>query len=325
MKKIITILAMLLIAATAYNQTSRRPANSNHTANKNSREKTSVTHKSTKSDNQRQSRDAIAKTKTTNDRTYHYEKKNPVKKSTTQQTRTTVNTERNNRNHNTVVATTQTAKTTSSRETMRVTDNKVNRKRTGNVQVTNNRPRETYHVSKSQPAVSHYKEYSSPRTYRGQHAVVHHYYHKPEPKSYRARYYVYRKPVDFYIVWTPVMHRHYIRMYPMVKYWHYTNGYHISLVSAYDAEYYRGEVRTVYGRVSEVYYSPTTDEYFLYFGLYYPYQDFTVVIPGYLARRYNHRPERYFDQRHVAVTGLITTYNGEPEIVVKESFQVHLY
>lgn len=324
MKKLITILAMLLIAATAYNQTSRRPANSNNTANKNSREKTSVTHKSTKSNNQRQSRDAIVKTKTTSNRTYHYEQRSPAKKTTTQQARTNVNTERNSRNKSGVVATSQKAKTTPSRETARVTDNQVNRKRTVSSQATN-KPRETHHVTKSQSTVSRYKEYNSPRTYHGQHTVVHHYYHKPAPKSYRAKHYVYRRPVDYYIVWTPVMHRHYIRMYPMVKYWHYTNGYHITLVSAYDAEYYRGEVRTVYGRVSEVYYSPTTDEYFLYFGLYYPYQDFTVVIPGYIARRYNHRPERYFDHRHVAVTGLITTFNGEPEIVVKESFQVHLY
>ena len=121
------------------------------------------------------------------------------------------------------------------------------------------------------------------------------------------------------------MHRHFIDIYPMVPSWRYYNGYRIDMISAYDAMYYRGEVMTVYGRVSDVYYSRNTDEYFLYFGPYYPYQDFTVVMPGYLARRYSRNPERYFMDRHLAVTGLITTFEGEPEIVVKKDFQINLY
>jgi hypothetical protein len=97
------------------------------------------------------------------------------------------------------------------------------------------------------------------------------------------------------------------------------------MVSSYFANYYIGDVMTVYGQVTEVFYSRNTDEYFLYFGLYYPYQDFTVVLPGYIARRYSHRPEFFFENRYVAGTGLITSFNGEPEIAVRESFQLHLY
>jgi hypothetical protein len=111
----------------------------------------------------------------------------------------------------------------------------------------------------------------------------------------------------------------------MVTYWNYYPGYRISNVSAYFAEYYMGEVMTVYGKVKEVFYSRSTDEYFLYFGAYYPYQDFTVVMPGWIARQYTRRPERYFENDYLAVTGLITSFNGNPEIVVKEAFQLNRY
>lgn len=114
-------------------------------------------------------------------------------------------------------------------------------------------------------------------------------------------------------------------MYPMVTHWTYHSGYRISNVSAYYAEYYMGDVATVYGKVKEVYYSRSTDEYFLYFGAYYPYHDFTVVMPGWVARQYSARPDRYFEHNYIAVTGLITSFEGKPEIVVKESFQLNFY
>jgi hypothetical protein len=322
MKKAISILAMLLIAATAYNQTSRRPANNNNTAQRSSRENNSVSKKTTSSNNQRQSRNAVVKTKHSDSRTYHYERSAPAIKSSTQQTQKPASTQHRQSNSEAI---TRTPKTNSTRKTTQVADSRVIRTSTIDKRNSYHKAGETHKNSRSRTTVTYHKEYNSPRTYRGSHTAVHHYYHRPASRSYRAKHYVYRRPVNYNIIWTPVMHRQYIRMYPMVKYWHYANGYHIDLVSAYDAEYYRGQVRTVYGRVAEVYYSPGTDEYFLYFGLYYPYQDFTVVLPGYIARRYNHHPERYFTERHVAVTGLITTFNGEPEIVVKESFQINLY
>jgi hypothetical protein len=114
-------------------------------------------------------------------------------------------------------------------------------------------------------------------------------------------------------------------MYPVVGHWHYHEGYRIANVSAYFAGYYMGDVVSVYGRVSEVYYSRETDEYLLYYGAYYPYNDFTVIMPGWIARSYSRRPARFFTNREVAVTGLVTSFNGEPEIVVKESFQIHFY
>lgn len=324
MKKIIIILAMLLIAATAYNQTSRRPANSTKTSQRSTREASATTKRTTSSASQRQSRDVIVKTKPSNRRTYHYDQNTPVKKTNTY-TRNRENTQRSNGNKTTVVTTTSTQKTTSSRVSQREYNARANSKRAETNRTSYHKANDKHKVTVKHPETKYHREFKSPRVYRESHTVVHHYYQKPAPKAYRAVHYAYRRPAEINIIWTPVMHRHYVRMYPMVKYWYYTNGYRIAMISAYDAEYYRGEVRTIYGRVSEVFYSRTTDEYFLYFGLYYPYQDFTVVLPGYIARRYSHRPQQYFDNRHIAVTGLITTFNGEPEIVVKESFQINLY
>ena len=68
-----------------------------------------------------------------------------------------------------------------------------------------------------------------------------------------------------------------------------------------------------------------TDEFFLYFGAYYPYQDFTVVVPGEVAYRFSRNPDRYFDNDYVMVTGLITEFDGKPEIVVKHADQLRRY
>ncbi len=324
MKKTITILAMLLIVATAHTQTSRRPANSNTTAKRSTKEATSSTKRTTTQTSRKPSNDAIVKTKPNNSRTYHHNENAQGRKSTVN-SRATVNTQNNRGTNSSMASTTRTRETTASKDAHRTNYSPGNRVPTQKNRAGHYTTRETNQVTKNSATSLHHGEYRSPRQYRDRHTVVHHYNQKPAAKTYRAKHYAYHRPAEFNIIWTPVMHRHYIRMYPMVKYWSYTNGYRISMVSAYDAEYYRGEVRTVYGKAREVYYSRTTDEYFLYYGLYYPYQDFTVVIPGYIARRYSNNPQRYFTERRLAVTGLITNFNGEPEIVVKESFQINLY
>jgi DNA/RNA endonuclease YhcR with UshA esterase domain len=114
-------------------------------------------------------------------------------------------------------------------------------------------------------------------------------------------------------------------MYPTIRHWEYRYGYRIHNVSAYNAYYHIGEVKTVYGRVKEVYYARESDEFFLHIGDYYPYHDFTIVIPGYIAREYSRRPVAYFTKEYVNVTGLITEFEGKPEIVVKRNFQISVY
>ena len=157
------------------------------------------------------------------------------------------------------------------------------------------------------------------------HHTVNHHVHRPKPIAYRSVYHPYRKPVHVEIFWTPAIYRDYCVMYPELRDWRYNRHYAIRTISAYDAMYNVGEVRRVYGKVYDTYYVRETDEYFLYVGARYPYHDFTIVLPGYIARDYSRRPERYFYLEHVDVTGLISTFEGIPEIVVKRNNQIRVY
>lgn len=109
--------------------------------------------------------------------------------------------------------------------------------------------------------------------------------------------------------------------------WNYPVGYRINTISSWDAQYCMGEVRKVYGKVYETYYSESTDSYYLYFGAPYPYHVFTVIIPGWEANKFNYSILDYFDQRYVNVTGLISEFeqDGKPEIVIKSPRQIRLY
>jgi len=89
--------------------------------------------------------------------------------------------------------------------------------------------------------------------------------------------------------------------------------------------HFRGEVVNVYGKVYEVYYSRYTDEYIMYFGAYFPYHDFTAVVPGEIARRYSPWPERYFAKEHLVISGLVAVYESVPEITVRAGSQIRLY
>ena len=121
------------------------------------------------------------------------------------------------------------------------------------------------------------------------------------------------------------MHHDFRIFYPQVHVWRYPVGYRIVSIPAYDANGYIGEVANVYGQVVEVYYALPSDEYYLYFGDYYPYHDFTVVLPGWIASRYSSYPESYLEREDIVVTGLISTFDGKPEIVVKRESQISIY
>jgi hypothetical protein len=121
------------------------------------------------------------------------------------------------------------------------------------------------------------------------------------------------------------MYRDFRLIYPDFAYWYYPVGYRISTVPAYHAYMHFGEVRNIYGRVYDVWYSWSTDEYFLYFGNTYPYQDFTVIISGNQARRFSRSPEFFFEGRYIWVTGLVSIFDGKPEIIVRKKSQLHLY
>ena len=145
------------------------------------------------------------------------------------------------------------------------------------------------------------------------------------PVKYRTVHQPYRVPEHNHVVWTHNMHREYRSWYPDFNYWYYPTGYRIVNVPFHNAYFHIGEVRNVYGRVSNVWYSWSTDEYYLYFGASYPYQNFTVIVEGRDARRLSRHPEAYFGGRYIWVTGLISTFEGKPEIMVKRNSQIHLY
>jgi hypothetical protein len=171
-------------------------------------------------------------------------------------------------------------------------------------------------------------KYRSTRYYGGNHyhyayptrKVNFHYHYNTYVNGYRVLYY----PTYGDIFWTRSMYRNYHSWYPGYH-WSYNYGYRIQTISVFDAQYNLGEVARVYGRVYATWYNEETNDYLLFFGGDFPYQQFTVVIPGRIARRYSWRPENYFLGEHIIVTGLITTYDGSPEIVVKNKIQLNLY
>lgn len=164
----------------------------------------------------------------------------------------------------------------------------------------------------------------SRRNVERHHTVVHKSY-RPVPVEVRRVKYPYRSPVVPEIIWTVELSRRYEIYYPAYRPYHYHIGMRIATISAYDAYDFVGEIARVYGRVVETYYSRETDEYFLYLGDYYPYQDFSVIIPGREARDFSRRPERFFNREYIEVTGLITRFEGKPEMMIKRSSQINVY
>jgi hypothetical protein len=165
------------------------------------------------------------------------------------------------------------------------------------------------------------RHYTTParRNVRNDHGVNTHYV----PVKYHKVHY--RTPRNVHIIWTRQMYNEYRILYPDFRYWYYPMGYTVLTVPSYNAGFHIGEVRNVYGMVHDAWYSWTTDEYYLYFGGSYPYQDFTVILSGRDARRFSRFPEAYFEGRYIWVTGLVSTFEGKPEIMVKRNSQVHLY
>lgn len=306
MKKVILVLAAMLMATTSYNQTSRRSANSNTSADNNR----------TRSTYTKPDRNSSRTTRVNSDRT--------------NSTRT-VESNRNSSNRSATV--TITASTNSnSRTTARNRDTRNTSQDRHSVNnrdsyTTTNADRHSVnrHSSNNQSTRTVYASSPSSRVYRGHHHTTYVYHTPPKAKSYRVKHYSYRAPVHVDIVWTRDMHRNYLRMYPDFHYHNYKYGYRINSISAYHADYYVGDVKNVYGKITEVFYSRESDEYFLYVGPHYPYHDFTIVVPGYIARKYSRRPEYFFNHEYVNVTGLITAFDGKPEIVVKRDYQINIY
>ncbi len=260
---------MLLMAATTFSQTSRRPANTREPAGQEEKRNSSSI-----------------------ERTDKYTASKPVIKQENQEKSS------NHQRHNSP-------------------SNNMNRRNNG-------LPHDGV-INKDKQYTHTHTDYYSPRKSVESRHKSYHYKSRLHSIEYRRVHYPYRKPERITVVWTPEMHLEYRRIYPMVKYWHYPIGYRIPTVSAYDASYYRGEIINVYGKVHEVFYDAYADEFILYFGAYYPYHDFTVVMLGSIARSFSNHPERFFNSAHVLVTGLVTLYDGKPEIYLSRTYQIRFY
>jgi len=140
----------------------------------------------------------------------------------------------------------------------------------------------------------------------------------------RARYY-YRMPRHIDLIWTPLLFHRFMFYYPAQHDWNMEFGSQIETISAYDAKDFAGTVRQVYGKVQEVYYSPEDENYILYVGGDFPYQDLSIVIPKEIARNISLSPKWYFDQEFVWVIGLINMWEGKPEIIVRDQDQIRKY
>ncbi len=200
---------------------------------------------------------------------------------------------------------------------------------------TSNNPKSTYRKPETKVYADHnrnrpYKEnkYSTQRYYTGHHyhnaypthKAKFHYHYDTHAHNYHVLYY----PSYTNIYWDRSMYRNYRRWYPEYS-WNYNYGHRINTISVFDAKYNLGEVANIYGRVYATWYNEETNDYLLFFGGDFPYQQFTVVLPARIARKFSWRPERYFLGEHITITGLITTFDGSPEIVVRDKYQLGVY
>ena len=166
-----------------------------------------------------------------------------------------------------------------------------------------------------------HKEAHQERRYNDHTKVV---YYDNKPKS-RHSHVTYHSPVRTYVRFSPEVRHTYVRLYPHIDFSIYPVGYELPYISAYRARYYKGQFASVYGIVLDVYYSRDYDEYYLYVGQHYPRHDFSIVVPGYIARGYSNYPGNYFLNEEVCITGYVDSYNGRPEMIVKANTQFNIY
>lgn len=156
---------------------------------------------------------------------------------------------------------------------------------------------------------------------------MNHFYRRytPVPWEIRRTRYYYRVPHHIDLIWTPLLFHRFMYYYPTHNNWDMEFGNPIETISAYEAREYAGTVRRVYGKVDEVFFSPGDENYILYIGAPFPYQDISVVIPKHIARNITMSPKWFFEDEFVWVVGLINVWEGKPEIIVRDEDQIRKY
>jgi len=98
------------------------------------------------------------------------------------------------------------------------------------------------------------------------------------------------------------------------------------MITAAEAASHIGETITVCDKVYGTKYleSSATQPTFLNLGAAYPNSPFTVVIYGNDRTNFKEKPELYYDNKKVCVTGLIKEYNGKPEMIINSESAIKL-
>jgi hypothetical protein len=186
-----------------------------------------------------------------------------------------------------------------------------------------NSDRNGYRSGSRSKAKNHFERSYTRRNARsGGHGHINHYYHNK--RKVRNLYYNYKRVPAVRMIYHTSWHRFYAARYPAYNYGHLVN-HRLSLISGRQAQYHVGEVAAVFGRVYETYYDDINNEFYLYFGAPYPQNDFTVVVTGREARKMRRHSPRYYIGRDFIVSGLVTQWNGNPEIVINYSSQLKRY
>jgi hypothetical protein len=172
----------------------------------------------------------------------------------------------------------------------------------------------------------HYNDYDN-WYHRRMIRVMNNYHNRyiPVPWEIRRSRYYYRAPHHIDLIWTPLLFHRFMYYYPTHNNWDMEFGSQVETISAYEAREYAGTVRRVYGKVDEVFYSPEDENYVLYIGAPFPYQDLSVVIPKNIARNLSRSPKWYFENEFVWIVGLINIWEEKPEIIVRDEDQIRKY
>ncbi len=229
----------------------------------------------------------------------------------------------------------QTRNVTTRKDTRKTHINRSGKKRSAAVQSRSgsqnhayNAPRQSRRHSEMKPQNRSFKskQYKSSRYQRKRsvksHGHINHHY--KNRKHTAINYHYYRRTPRTRLIYQPTWHTFYTHHFRVNQYRHYVNR-PLRLFSGNTAQYHVGEIASVFGRVYETYYDEINQEFHMSFGAPYPRQDFTVVVTGREARRMNRIRPGYFIGQDFIVSGLITRYNGKPEVIVRYQNQIVKY
>ena len=100
----------------------------------------------------------------------------------------------------------------------------------------------------------------------------------------------------------------------------------IESLSTDEASNHLGEIKSVYGVVVSTHYNEKTPNspIFLNLDKAYPEHIFTIFIVAAARDSFDWFPEIYYLNKKISVTGLISEFKGNPEIVVNSPSQIKL-